>query len=94
MVQKILSVIAKNAGVNTSMPKYYIKSGSLEYILSTDKDAFGAAMQSLWELNDNDVLDEHFYVDERGLRDYISAEPDTQVFVSTFVLKTAGWTIN
>ena len=75
------------------MSKYYIKCGTLEYILSTNKDALGAAIQSVWELNDNDVLDEYFYVDERGLRDYISAEPDTQVFKSTFVLKKAGWTI-
>lgn len=75
------------------MPKYYINSGSLQYIVSTDKDALGAAIQSVWELNDNDTLDEYFYVDERGMRDYISAEPDTQVFLSTFVLKKAGWTI-
>lgn len=76
------------------MPKYYINSGSLQYILSTDKDPFEAAMQTVWELNDNDTIDEYFYVDERGFRDYMSAEPDTQVFKSTLVLKKAGWTIN
>lgn len=76
------------------MPKYYIQSGSLQYILSTDKDPFEAAMQTVWELNDNDTLDEYFYVDERGMRNYISAEPDTKVFKSTLVLKKAGWTIN
>ena len=75
------------------MAKYYIKCGSLEYIVSSNKDAFGAAIDSTFQLNDFDVLDEHFYVDERGFRNYISAEPDTQVFVSTFVLKKAGWTI-
>lgn len=76
------------------MSKYYIKSGSLQYILSTNKDPLEAAMQTVWELNDNDTLDEYFYVDERGMRDYISAEPDTQVFKSTLVLKKAGWTIS
>lgn len=76
------------------MPKYYIKCGTLEYIMSTNKDALGAAMQSVWELNEHDTIDEHFYVDERGFRNYVSAEPDTQVFPSTFVLKKAGWTIS
>ena len=76
------------------MPKYYIQSGSLRYILSTDKDPFEAAMQTVWELNEHDTIDEHFYVDERGFRDYSNAQPDTQVFVSTFVLKKAGWTIS
>lgn len=75
------------------MAKFYIKCGTLEYITSTDKDAFEAAMTSTFQLNDFDTLDEYFYVDERGLRDYISAEPDTQVFDSMFVLKKAGWTI-
>ena len=75
------------------MAKYYIKCGTLEYIKSTSKDAFETAMESTFELNDLDTLDEYFYVDERGFRDYVSAEPDTQVFVTKFVLKKAGWTI-
>jgi len=75
------------------MPKYYIKCGTLEYIVSTNKDAIEAAMQSTFQLNDYDTLDEYFYVDERGLRNYVSAEPDTQVFETTTVLKKAGWTI-
>lgn len=75
------------------MPKYYIKCGTLEYIVSTNKDAIEAAMQSTFQLNDYDTLDEYFYVDERGLRNYVSAEPDTQVFETATVLKKAGWTI-
>jgi len=75
------------------MAKYYIKCGTLEFIQSTDNDALGAAMDSVWELNEYDTLDEYFYIDERGFRNYITAEPDTQVFLSTFVLKKAGWTI-
>lgn len=75
------------------MPKYYIACGSLKLIKSTNKDAFEAAMESVWELNDNDTLDEYFYVDERGFRNYVSAEPDTQVFSTVFVLKQAGWAI-
>jgi hypothetical protein len=75
------------------MSKYYIKCGSLELIKSSDKDAFTAAMESVWELNEFDTLDEYFYIDERGMKDYASALPDTQVFLTTFVLKKAGWTI-
>lgn len=75
------------------MAKYYIKCGTLEYITSGYKDAFEAAMASTFQLNDLDTLDEYFYVDERGLRNYVTAEPDTQVFPTTFVLKKAGWTI-
>lgn len=75
------------------MSKYYIKCGTLEYIVSSNKDALGAAIESTFQLNDFDTLDEYFYVDERGLRNYISAEPDTQVFETTTVLKKAGWTI-
>lgn len=77
----------------TTLSKYYIKCGSLEIITSTSKDALGAAMDSVWELNEFDVLDEYFYIDERGFRNYVSAEPDTQVFPAISVLKKAGWTI-
>lgn len=76
------------------MAKYYIKCGTLEYISSTKKDAFGAAIDSVWQANDYDTLDEYFYVDERGYRDYISAEPDTNVFPVMEVLKRAGWLTN
>lgn len=76
------------------MPKYYIKCGTLEYIVSTNRDPFGAAIHSVWQTNDYDTLDEYFYVDERGMRNYISAEPDTNVFSTMEVLRRAGWTIN
>lgn len=76
------------------MSKYYIKCGTLEIIISSDKDPFDTAIDSIWELNDNDTLDEYFYVDERGFRDYISAEPDTQVFETVEILKKAGWSID
>ena len=42
------------------MAKYYVKSGSLEMIFASDKNPFEAAQQSVWELNDNDVIDEFF----------------------------------
>jgi hypothetical protein len=52
------------------MAKYYIQSGSLQLIYSTNKDPINAAITALWETNENDVLDEFFYVDERGMKDY------------------------
>ena len=75
------------------MSKYYIKCGSLEYILSTDKKPLEAAIDTVWQLNDFDTLDEYFYVDERGMKDYASAQPDTVVIPTTKVLRKAGWTL-
>lgn len=75
------------------MAKYYIKCGSLELIYSTHKTAKEAAMDSIWETNDNDTLDEHFYIDERGFRDYTSADNETKVLRTTTVMKKAGWTV-
>jgi ATP adenylyltransferase/5',5'''-P-1,P-4-tetraphosphate phosphorylase II len=75
------------------MPKYYIKCGTLELIYSTNKNALAAAVDALWETNKFDVLDEHFYVDERGFKDYTSALPDTKVYKSTKVIEKAGWSL-
>jgi len=76
------------------MPKYYIKCGTLELIHSTDKDAVGAAATALWETNKFDVLDEYFYVDERGYREYHNADKDTHVIKLNKVARLAGWEIN
>jgi hypothetical protein len=73
--------------------KYYIKSGSLELIYSTDKNPMDAAIAALWETNQNDTLDEYFYIDERGMKDYKTALPDTVVIESNKILKAAGWEI-
>ena len=73
------------------MSKYYISSGTLQIIRSTSKMPVMAACDALWELNDNDTLDEYMYIDQRGFRDYTSADGKTQVFRSKFVLTQAGW---
>jgi C1A family cysteine protease len=75
------------------MAKYYIKCGSLELIYSTNKKAMGAAIDSIWETNDNDTLDEHFYIDERGFRDYTSADNETKVLRTEKVMQKAGWIV-
>lgn len=76
------------------MPKYYISCGSLQMIYSTSKSERDACKTVLWEANEHDTLDEYFYVDERGYRGYISADPQTMVFPADEILKEAGWEID
>jgi hypothetical protein len=75
------------------MSKYYIQCGSLQLIYSTSKSESEAAAQVLWESNEHDVLDEYFYVDERGYRDYTNADKLTQVIPTEVVMKLAQWEI-
>lgn len=75
------------------MAKYYIKCGTLELIYSCDKCPRDAAMDAIWETNDNDTLDEYMYLDERGYRDYTSADGFTCVLRTTLILKDAGWSL-
>ena len=77
------------------MSKYYVKCGTLELIYSTSKTPLEAATHCLWESNSNDVLDEYFYIDERGFRDYLTADAkETKVIKSGKVIKLAGWTLS
>lgn len=75
------------------MAKYYIKCGTLEIIYSTSKKPLDAAMDAVWETNENDILDEYFYLDERGYRDYTNADGLTTVLHTSHILKDAGWTL-
>ena len=71
--------------------KYYVKCGSLELIYSTNKNQRDAARTVLWECNEYDELDEFFYIDERGFRDYVTATPGTIVIPTEEILKAEGW---
>lgn len=75
------------------MAKYYVKCGSLELIYSCDKCPRDAAMDTIWETNDHDVLDEFFYIDERGFRDYTTADGLTSVLHTAHIMKDAGWSL-
>lgn len=75
------------------MSKFYIRCGTLELIYSTSKNPFDAAISTLWESNNEDVLDEYFYIDERGYRDYKTADKETVVIESKNVLRAAGWQV-
>ena len=74
------------------MAKYYVKCGTLELIYSTNKNQRDAARTVLWECNEYDELDEFFYIDERGFRDYVTATPGTIVIPTEEILKAEGWT--
>jgi hypothetical protein len=52
---------------------------------------FDACRTVLWECNENDTLDEYFYIDERGFRGYVSADGDTMVVPSVEVMEAEGW---
>ena len=75
------------------MAKYYIKSGTLEIILSNN-DPLEAAIKGLMQTNKFDTIDEYFYVDERGYRDYISADPKTNVISTKSIVRAAGWELS
>ncbi len=76
------------------MSKYYIKSGTLERIYSCNKCPRDAAIDIIWETTKNDTLDEYIYLDERGYKDYISADKNTAVLNTIHIFKEAGWDIN
>jgi len=67
------------------MGKYYVKSGTLEVVLS-QSNALEAAISGLLLTNKFDTIDEHFYVDERGFRDYKNADSLTQVIKTPKVI--------
>ena len=67
------------------MPKFYVKSNTVELIVSCC-DPLEAAVRTLMSCNKNDIVDEYFYVDEQGMRDYISATPITTVIKTEDVL--------
>jgi hypothetical protein len=75
------------------MGKYYVKSGTLQVTLS-QSNALEAAICGLLLTNKFDTIDEHFYVDERGYRDYVSADPKTNVIATKSIVRAAGWELS
>jgi hypothetical protein len=75
------------------MPKYYVKSRTLEVVLSK-KDALEAAISGLLLTNKFDIIDEYFYCDERGYRDYASADKETSVIPTKSIVRAAGWELS
>jgi hypothetical protein len=75
------------------MAKFYVKSGTLEVIISR-KDALEASISGLLMTNKFDTIDEYFYADERGYRDYISADNETNVINTKSIVRAAGWELS
>ena len=72
------------------MSKWYVKSNTVEKIISIrDSSPMDAAIDVFNDINHFDVLDEYFYVDERGMRDYKSADRLTQVIKTQRVINKA-----
>lgn len=69
------------------MSKYYVKSGSVEKIVSLEGSALDAAVLVLQDINNFDTVDYYTYVDQRGMRDYTNADPMTQVVRTQKALK-------
>jgi hypothetical protein len=44
--------------------------------------------------NKFDTIDEYFYVDERGYRDYVSADNETNVINTKSIVRAAGWELS
>lgn len=75
------------------MAKYYVKSGTLEVIISR-KDALEASIAGLLMTNKFDTIDEYFYIDERGYKDYVSADNTTNVIPTKSIVRAAGWELS
>ena len=73
------------------MAKYYIKTGTLEIIFSTDKEPYDACRTAIHECTPDDEVDEFMYCDQRGYRDHNSAEPDTVVIPTEAILRAEGY---
>lgn len=70
------------------MGKYYIRSNTLQITLSK-KDVLEAAISGFLLTNKFDILDEYFYIDERGYRDYTSADKETKVIQTKSIVRAA-----
>jgi len=61
-------------------------------IYNTNKNPVEACCDMLEEINENDTLEEYFYVDERGFRGLRTAQSDTVVIETESIMDISGWT--
>ena len=73
------------------MAKYYVKTGTLELIFSTELEPYDACRRVIHEFNSNDKLDEYMYLDERGYRGYDTADITTFVVDTNQILRKEGY---
>ena len=73
------------------MSKFYIQSGTLALIYSTNQKEYEACSTVIHEINEHDELDEYMYCDERGYRDYLTADKSTFVVYTEDILRREGY---
>ena len=72
------------------MAKYYISSGDLNVILHTDKSPMEAACEALYFCGNDDkiyTMGREVFVDERGMRNKTTADEQTMIFDTDFILE-------
>ena len=80
------------------MAKYYISTGNFQGIVSSNKEPMQVLEECIHEFMgdyfDNgevDEMDEFIYCDERGYRNYVSADPQTFVVDTIHLLQRTGY---
>ena len=80
------------------MAKYYISTGDFRDIVSRNTSGDSVCEDALHEFmgdyaynGEVDEFDEYIYIDERGFKDYISADKKTTVFETEYMLKKCGY---
>lgn len=73
------------------MAKYYISTGTLGVIFSTDMEPYDACRRVIHECTPDDEVDEYMYCDERGYRDYTTADTTTYVVDTEQILRKEGY---
>lgn len=68
------------------MSKYYVTSGNVSVICSTNVDPMTLCLQIMEVSEEGDVFGEYFYVDERGYRDSETSQEDTIVLPTKMIL--------
>ena len=67
--------------------KVYIASGNFRKVFNTDLNKKEIVIEMFLDhLTGKEWLDEHVYVDERGCKDYISADKKTAVWATEDIL--------
>lgn len=73
------------------MSKWYVKSNTVEKIVSIPNSTpLDAAIAVFKDTNSFDVIDDYFFVDERGMRTMETRDSQTQVIKTERVMKCAA----
>lgn len=72
------------------MSKWYVKSNTVEKIVSIPNSTpLDAAIAVFKDTNNFDVIDNYFFVDERGMRTMETRDSQTQVIKTERVMRKA-----